>query len=68
MKNPNPALDRFMQRQRFFHSVEGTDYLGEGQSLRSPGSDLFSTSEINERNINFREKIEKMKKIMSSFC
>ena len=28
---------------------------------------LFSTSEINESNINFREKIEKMKKIMSSW-
>ena len=27
---------------------------------------LFSTSEINESSINFREKIEKMKKIMSS--
>ena len=68
MKKPNPALDRFMQRWRFFHSGEWTDHLGEGQSLRSPGGDLFSTSEINERNINFRKKIEKMKKIMSSFC
>ena len=28
---------------------------------------LFSTSEINESSINFREKIEKMKKIMSSW-
>ena len=28
---------------------------------------LFSTSEINESNINFREKIEKIKKIMSSW-
>ena len=28
---------------------------------------LFSTSEINESDINFREKIEKMKKMMSSW-
>ena len=28
---------------------------------------LFSTSKINESNINFREKIEKMKKVMSSW-